>query len=186
MLRLILTFALGIFLLLNGQILLLGAEDAYGADRDVMRGDLSCCYCGGKCPKPNVCKCCTCGVKAMATKYNAQTGTGTLQIRSLDGKIDPLNFIVPEKDLEKLKSLSSLVKDGHYHQFTLQFSEKLGKGLEAECLGINEDLPDRSDSVRLARGLMSILKNLPTHEPDNLPEKMGRERTSASPQQANP
>lgn len=180
--RLILTLALGIFISLNGQILLGGAENTYGADRNVMRGDLPCCYCGGKCPKPYACKCCTCGVKAMATKYNSKTGKGTLQIRSLDGKLDSLNFIVPEKDLDKLKNLSSVVKDENYHQFSLQFSEQLEKGLEAECLGIDENLPDRSDSVRLARGIISILRNLPTHEPDSPIEKKAKESRSASPE----
>ena len=185
MYKLLLTLVLGIFFSLNGPILLAGTEDTYKADKYSPTRELPCCYCGGTCPKRN-CRCCTCGVKAMATKYNPEIGRGTLQIRSLDGKLDSLNFIVPEKDRDKLKSLSSVVKDGNDHQFSLQFTEKLGRGLEAECLGIDENLPDRSDSVRLARGLMSILKNLPTHEADNSTEKLDRERTSASPKQVNP
>jgi hypothetical protein len=111
-------------------------------------------------------------VYAKVTKYNHEIGTGSLQVRNLHGKLESLNFTVPSLVRDKLKVLSDFTGDTNEHQFSLRFSGGLAKGLTVECLGVDENLPDRSESVRIAREALSILNNVPTHAPDHEVDKM--------------
>lgn len=153
--------ALGLLLLLGSQVLLL-PNDAYA----------SCCPCGGPCPMYNshgqkICDCCICGAKATVGKYDATKGNGTLQLNTLHGTTESLNFTVPESVRDKLSAL----KAGESHQFSLRFSGELSKPLKVECFGIDEDLPDRTGSILVTRELMTVLRNTPTHDPDHALDK---------------
>lgn len=157
---LILVLTLGTSLLLGSQVLLVGQSEA---------GD--CCSCGAPCPwrvsNNHYCKCCTCGVRAKVIGYNHEAGTGSLQIRNLHGKFESLNFTVPSLVRDKLKVLSNFIGDVNEHQLSLRFSGGLAKGFTVECFGVDENLPDRSESVRIAREALSILRHTPTHAPDH-------------------
>lgn len=162
---LMLVLTLGIFLLLGGHVFLPGQAAA---------GD--CCGCGSPCPwrisNNHWCKCCACGVRAKIIKYNRDAGIGSLQLRNLHGRFETINFTVPSLVRDKLNVLSDLTGDVNEHQFSLKFSGGLEKGFTVECLGIDENLPDRSDSVRIAREAVSILRNASHHSPDHEADKV--------------